>query len=58
MKNISLKWYKLLNFPNELDSRFEDVLNKTDFSNITTIEEFDTNAFTPEQILVFYLYFL
>ena len=57
MKNISLKWYKLLNFPNELDSRFEDVLNKTDFSNITTIEEFDTNAFTPEQILVFYLYF-
>lgn len=57
MKNVARKWYKVLNFPTEFDNQFEQLLNKTDFSYITTIEEFNEKEHQAEEILIYYLYF-
>lgn len=57
MKEIASKWYKILNFPTEFDAQFSELLNGSQYLENLSVETFDESKYSPEETLVYYLYF-
>jgi len=57
MKKIIEKWYKKLNFPKEYDAPFYSYLEKFEFENPGTIEDYSTDPEDLPKNLMYHLYF-
>ena len=57
MKQIVLKWYQKLNFPQEYDKPFMDLLDSYSKFDWTDINAYDPHAHTAQENLLAYLYF-
>lgn len=56
MKKIVEKWYKALEFSNEYDEQFYDILSKHEIDGSVTIESYSPKKYTDEQNVLNYLY--